>query len=41
MTPYKCLKCGHIWNYKGRNEVATCTNCGNKRGKKIVENEEK
>ncbi len=28
VTPLKCQRCDHIWNYKGKNKfVATCPHC--------------
>ena len=28
VTPLRCQRCDHIWNYKGKNEyVATCPHC--------------
>lgn len=28
VTPLKCHRCGHYWNYKGSNRfVATCPHC--------------
>lgn len=28
VTPLKCHRCNHIWNYKGKNGyVATCPHC--------------